>query len=275
MKFLLKNEKITCLFMVLFLTVAAISAQRLHPAEKTKIARTVASNFKTTIEFRNESGKTIKVYWLDEAGDRNFAVTLAPVQNDEIQTYLSQPWLITDERDNAISLYYPDAQPRVVFLRGKDLAGLEKAEGDFDEAYDDPNVVYDTRPIKICANQEIPVGYLIISADSDWNCPNWTATGKNSYTIKHPGRTEPTNVCNNQKIPRGFVITRATADWGCPDWTATGTNMYTITRPKDEQSICSISEMPRGFVVTSTYADWSCPGWTATGSNAKKIKRVK
>lgn len=274
MKFWEKMEKIVCLIGFLCITANIIVAQQLHPAERSKTARTVASNFKTTIEFRNESDKTIKVYWLDENGSRKFAVTLAPKQNNEVQTYLSQPWIVTDERDNALSLYYPDAQPRVINFRDKEITGSNRGNRDFDEDYDDPKVKYDETPIRICANQEIPRGYLIIGTSSDWGCPNWSATGKNNYTIKRPSRTEPTNVCANQTIPRGYVITRAYSDWGCSNWSATGKNAYTLTRPKDEQTMCSISETPRGFVVISTYSDWGCPDWTATGKNAKKIKRV-
>ncbi len=273
MKVFVQIEKIIFFSILFFLPTGLVSAQRLHEAEKSKAARTVINNYKTTIEFRNESNKTIKVYWLDEQGRRKFSVTLAPKQSHVFETYLSEPWLITDERDNALSLYYPDAQPRVIYLRERDFGETERIDEDDDDFAVRPEKDY--KPLQICANQEIPRGYLIIAANSEWNCPNWTATGKNSYTIKRPKPTEPTKVCREQKIPRGFVITGASAEWNCPNWTATGNNAYTIIRPKDEQTICSISEVPRGFVITSTYSDWGCPNWTATGSNAKKIKRVR
>lgn len=263
--------KMFSLVVAISLSAIIVSAQRLHPAEENKTARTVISNFSTTIEFRNDSNKTVKIYWLDEAGKRKFSVTLAPKQNNEIKTFLAEPWLVTDERDNALSLYYPDAQPRIIYIRDNDLSVSER--DDEDDYASRP--AKDFNPIKICSNQQIPRGFLIIEAGSDWNCPNWTATGKNSYTIKRPSPSEPTKVCSSQNIPRSFVITATSSEWGCPNWTATGKNAYTITRPKNEQSMCAVSEVPRGFVIISTYNDWNCPNWTATGSNARKIRRVQ
>lgn len=264
--------KIVFIFSLLSLTANIIFAQRLHPAEENKTAKTVVSNFPTTIEFRNDSNKTVKIYWLDEAGKRKFSVTLAPKQSKEIKTFLSEPWLVTDERDNALSLYYPDAQPRIIYIRDNDFNSSERDE---DDDFYASRPAKDYNPIKICANQPVPRGFLIIEAGSEWNCPNWTATGKNSYTIKRPSPTEPTKVCSNQNIPRSFVITAASAEWGCPNWTATGKNAYTITRPKDEQVMCAVSEVPRGFVVIANSNEWNCPNWTATGSNARRIKRVR
>lgn len=264
--------KIVYLFGLLSVAAIFTSAQTLHPAEENKTAKTIISNFPTIIEFRNDSNKTVKIYWLDEQGKRKFSVTLAPKQSNEIKTFLGEPWLVTDERDNALSLYYPDAQPRIINIRDNEFNGSYRNE---DDDYYASRPAKDYNPIKICANQPIPRGFLIIEADSEWNCPNWTATGKNSYTIKRPSPTAPTKVCSNQNIPRSFVITAVSAEWGCPNWTATGKNAYTITRPKDEQVMCSVSEVPRGFVVVASYNEWNCPNWTANGSNARRIKRVR
>lgn len=245
--------------------------QRLHPAEKDKTARTVVSEYKTVIEFRNETEAIVKIFWLDENGNRKFSGNLAPGKNKEVETYLSEPWLVTDQRDNALSLYYPDAQPRTVYIRetGRNVSERD----DEDEFRSGP--AKDYLPVKICSSQQIPRGFLIIQDGNDWNCPNWTATGKNTYTIKRPSPSEPTKICGSQNIPRGFVITAASNEWGCPGWTATAKNAFTIIRPKDEQSMCDVSEVPRGFVVVSAYNEWNCPNWTATGKNARRIRRVQ
>jgi hypothetical protein len=265
------KAKIFCLVVLLSLMSTAASGQRLHPAERDKTARTVLSDFKTGIEFRNETDKTVKIFWLDENGNRKFSGNLAPGRSKEFETYLSEPWLVTDESDNALSLYYPDAQPRIVYLR-------DVRRSDSERGFEDDNTARpekDYAPINICGNQPIPRGFLIVAAGNDFNCPNWSATGKNSYTIKRPRPNAPITVCSAQSIPRGFVITAASNEWGCPNWTATSKNAYTITRPKDEQAMCDVSEVPRGFVIVSTYNEWNCPNWTATGKNARKIRRVQ
>lgn len=175
------------IFSLILVMLGSIAAQDRHPAEISKTARTIATTFETTIEFRNQSNKTLKLFWLDENGQRKFTITLAPKQNESITTFLSQPWLVTDDRDNALSLYYPDAQLRIVVLSDAELEG--RSRDDFDYDYDDPNVKYDTKPISICANQEIPRGFVIVSAGSEWECPNWSVNG--SISLRFSGQAVP------------------------------------------------------------------------------------
>jgi VHL beta domain len=269
----IKTLKVFCLTgFLLFLAANSVFAQIFHPAEKDKSARSGNNKFETSIEFSNETGAPIKLFWLDSNGARVFFLQLTTRQSKDIRSYLGVPWLVTDERDNALEIYYTDAQPRFIQIKDSQLSANRR--DDFYDEYDDPQTKIDTKPITICSGQEIPRGYLIIAAGSNWNCSGWTATGKNSYTIKRPSRTEAMTVCANQNIPRGFVITSASNSWDCSNWTATGTNAYTIKRPSETETICAVSDTPRRYVVTANTSNWNCPNWMATGTNAKTIKRV-
>jgi hypothetical protein len=88
-------------------------AETKHPAEEKGIKST-SSDVETNITFVNRSGQTIKVYWIDYEGRRKLYETAKNGDTCELRTYLTHPWLITDEGDNAWYVYFPDAQPRTV-----------------------------------------------------------------------------------------------------------------------------------------------------------------
>jgi von Hippel-Lindau disease tumor supressor len=92
---------------------ALFRAEKKHPAEEKGI-KSINSDVETKITFANKSGKTIKVFWLDFDGKRKFYQTLEDDESYDQDTYLTHPWVITDEDDNAWYVYYPDAQPRTV-----------------------------------------------------------------------------------------------------------------------------------------------------------------
>jgi hypothetical protein len=89
-----------------------------HAAEE-KGLRSADSKVETAIKFVNKSGQTIRVYWLDYDGKRQWKAALAAGDSYESpRTFLTHPWLITDKDDNAWSIYFPDAQPRIVEVVG-------------------------------------------------------------------------------------------------------------------------------------------------------------
>lgn len=86
-------------------------AESKHSAEKRSI-KSEHSDVKALITFYNRSSQTVKVYWLDFAGNRVLYKTLKSQEGFAQATFLTHPWLVTDADDNAWDLYYPDAQPR-------------------------------------------------------------------------------------------------------------------------------------------------------------------
>lgn len=93
---------------------------KLHPAEKAG-ARSGRDLGETSIVFTNCSGRTVKVYWLDYDGDRVHYYTLEPDASYTQPTYLKHPWVITDSKDNALEIHYP--QPRASTVK---IGGAEK-----------------------------------------------------------------------------------------------------------------------------------------------------
>ena len=91
---------------------------RKHPAEIAKIA-SVSPNFPVPpvwIVFQNNSSGIRKVYRLDQKGERQLRRELEPGQGYEQPSYLIDPWVVTDAYGNALGLYFPDGQKRIVTL---------------------------------------------------------------------------------------------------------------------------------------------------------------
>jgi hypothetical protein len=80
----------------------------------------------------------------------------------------------------------------------------------------------------VCSNSPIPSGYVITSAASNTNCPNWSATQKNVYNIKIPASTEV--VCSISPVPSGYVVIATGNSTNCPNWSPTAQNTKTIQR---------------------------------------------
>jgi len=91
-------------------------APRKDPAEMMGLASMSTPRIPTSIVFVNKSKDVRKVYWLDFHGDRHRFMELKPGEKGDQQTYLGHPWLVTDADDNALGVYYPDGQKRVVVL---------------------------------------------------------------------------------------------------------------------------------------------------------------
>ena len=89
-----------------------------HPAEA-KGLKSTNSNVETNIKFINRSKQTVKVYWLDFEGKRELRQVLKEGEAyAPKRTFLSHPWLVTDNEDNAWEVYFPDTQPRTVEITG-------------------------------------------------------------------------------------------------------------------------------------------------------------
>jgi hypothetical protein len=92
---------------------AALADGKKHPAEE-KGLKSTSGDVEASVKFVNKSKQTVKVYWLDYDGERKLYQTLKEDESYDQMTYLTHPWLVTDENDNAWYVYFPDAQPRTV-----------------------------------------------------------------------------------------------------------------------------------------------------------------
>lgn len=98
---------------LLLATSLSTLAESKHKSEIRSI-KSEHSDVKTLITFHNRSDRTVKLYWLDFAGNRVLYKTLKSQEGLAQITFLTHPWLVTDADDNAWHLYYPDAQPRTI-----------------------------------------------------------------------------------------------------------------------------------------------------------------
>src|SRR5688572_2703332 len=85
----------TTLAIAITYAVADVRNARLD-AEKQKVAVSISGKIKTQINFVNDSGKIRKVYWLNYQGKREPWKVLKAGESNNISTYLTHPWLITD-----------------------------------------------------------------------------------------------------------------------------------------------------------------------------------
>ncbi len=76
--------------------------------------RSFDSQVRTPIEFRNSSDKIRRVYWINYEGNAVLYATLRSGEHYRSDTYLSHPWLVTDEHDNIVTLHYPELKNTVV-----------------------------------------------------------------------------------------------------------------------------------------------------------------
>jgi hypothetical protein len=74
------------------------------------------SRITTAITFVNKSGQPVRIYWLDFSGQRILYGKLGNEDGLTQATYLTHPWLITDESGNAWNVYHPAAYPRTVHI---------------------------------------------------------------------------------------------------------------------------------------------------------------
>lgn len=94
-------------------------AQQKHPAEE-KGAKSVKGDFPTsTVRFVNNGAEAVKVFWLDYEGKRVLQARLESGDTFEVaKAQLHHPYVVTDAKDNALGLYFADAQARTVTLGG-------------------------------------------------------------------------------------------------------------------------------------------------------------
>jgi hypothetical protein len=89
---------------------------RKDSAETLGVASMSTPRIPALIVFVNKSKDMRRIYWLDFKGERQRYMELKPGETGNQQTYLGHAWLVTDVQDNALGVYYPDGQKRVVVL---------------------------------------------------------------------------------------------------------------------------------------------------------------
>ena len=98
----------------LTLELPALCLPKQHFAEA-KGVKSTDSKVETNIKFVNRSKQIVKIFWIDYEGNRQLRGSIKAGDSYEPKrTFLTHPWLIADQDDNAWYVYLPDAQARTV-----------------------------------------------------------------------------------------------------------------------------------------------------------------
>ncbi len=97
------------------LLITPLAAEKKH-ADEQNGAHSENSDRAASLTFVNRSKQTVRAYWLDFGGQRVLYKTLKDGETYHAGTYLTHPWVITDEQDRAWGVYYPTAQPRTIAI---------------------------------------------------------------------------------------------------------------------------------------------------------------
>ncbi|MCG9890954.1 MAG: hypothetical protein MH252_07755 [Thermosynechococcaceae cyanobacterium MS004] len=82
------------------------------------ILKSTSSTSPTTIEFVNQTAKTLKVYWLDASGVRQYRFDISPNQTVSQQTFASNPWVVTDTSTNCLDVFVAPSTASVATIQG-------------------------------------------------------------------------------------------------------------------------------------------------------------
>jgi hypothetical protein len=61
----------------------------------------------------------LRIYWINYDGMRQLYAVAAPHQSHRQQTYVTHPWVLTDEHENCVAVFLPTREPRQVFVSGE------------------------------------------------------------------------------------------------------------------------------------------------------------
>lgn len=86
----------------------AASAQSRCPSEAGLRSKQGNEDEKTQIIFRNERAEAIRVYWINYSGHRELYGSIDPGETHTQPTFATHPWVVTDDQDNCLNVYFAD-----------------------------------------------------------------------------------------------------------------------------------------------------------------------
>ncbi len=99
---------------ILCLGISASAAYANTQCAGERDARSLNGNVETHIQFVNHHPSDVFLYWINYDGERQFYQTIPSGEVRRQETFLTHPWVITDDEDKCLAIYYPDGQPRTI-----------------------------------------------------------------------------------------------------------------------------------------------------------------
>ena len=90
-----------------------VNSSELAPKLKARLY-SIESKTQLKIEFYNHSHQIRKLYWIDFDGYLVLYATLKPSDEFSVKTFLTHPWLITDEYDQPLDIHYPKPKEKII-----------------------------------------------------------------------------------------------------------------------------------------------------------------
>jgi hypothetical protein len=79
--------------------------------------RSIEDTTSTEVIFFNQSPTTIRTYWLDHQGNRQFKSEIRPGDSFVQQTYVTHPWVVTSAAKACMAIFQPEASSAIVVVR--------------------------------------------------------------------------------------------------------------------------------------------------------------
>ena len=95
------------LALALALSVSATGAYAQSGCEDEKGVKSADSDTATEVTFQNQSDVTIKVYWLDYEGKRQYYADVKPGKSYTQDTYMTHPWVVTNVKGACVMMFRP------------------------------------------------------------------------------------------------------------------------------------------------------------------------
>lgn len=79
--------------------------------------KSLHSDVQVRVEFVNQRRRSVHLWWRDFQGRRISYGSLPPGQNMQMTTYVTHPWVITDEQSGAVlGIWMPASVPGVITI---------------------------------------------------------------------------------------------------------------------------------------------------------------
>ena len=109
------------IFLAAILAVLAGSAQADNELQDVGCAgegglRSLDDTRSTEVIFFNQSPATIRTYWLDHEGHRQFKSEIRPGDSFVQQTYVTHPWVVTSIAKTCMAIFQPEASSAIVVV---------------------------------------------------------------------------------------------------------------------------------------------------------------
>lgn len=87
-----------------------------RPCGSEKNLKSLKSDTRTFLRFRNATSTDVTYYWINFEGNREMKRTLKPGEGYSLWTYLTHPFIVVDSKDACATVYMPQKEHGLVVI---------------------------------------------------------------------------------------------------------------------------------------------------------------